>query len=163
MNIYVDADACPVKAEICRVARRYGLSVTFVSNISMRIPEPDISRLEVVKGDFDAADDWIAGRSERGDIVVTTDVPLAGRCIKNGAAVVTPDGRILSEENIGAVLATRNLLSELRGLGNPLGGPPPFGKKHRSEFLQGLDTVIRGIQRAGAGADKKQWNTDQTD
>ena len=146
MNIYVDADACPVKTEVCRVARRHGASVTFVSNMAMRVPEPDISRLVVVSGGFDAADDWIEGRATGGDIVVTSDVPLADRCIRKGAAVVTPDGRILSEENIGAVVATRNLLSELRGLGNPMGGPPPFGKRERSEFLQSLEKVIRGVK-----------------
>lgn len=155
MRIFVDADACPVKAEVCRVARRHGAAVTFVSNISMRVPEPDISRLVVVNGGFDAADDWIEGRAAGGDIVVTSDVPLADRCIRKGAAVVTPDGRILSEENIGAVVATRNLLSELRGLGNPMGGPPPFDKRARSEFLQSLELIARET--------KKKWNADSAD
>ncbi len=155
MNVYVDADACPVKTEVCRVARRHGAAVTFVSNLAMRVPEPDISRLIVVNGGFDAADDWIAGRATGGDIVVTSDVPLADRCIRKGAAVVTPDGRILSEENIGAVVATRNLLSELRGMGNPMGGPPPFSKKERSGFLQSLELVIRDT--------KKKWNADRAD
>jgi uncharacterized protein YaiI (UPF0178 family) len=149
MNIYVDADACPVKSEVCRVARRHGAAVTFVSNIAMRFPEPDISCLVVVSGGFDAADDWIECRARSGDVVVTTDVPLADRCIRKGAAVVTPDGRILSEENIGAIVATRNLLSELRGMGNPLGGPPPFGKRERSGFLQSLELVVRGIKKKG--------------
>jgi uncharacterized protein len=146
VNLYVDADACPVKTEACRVARRHGIGVTFVANMAMRVPEPDISRLVTVSGGFDAADDWIADRAASGDVVVTSDLPLAGRCIRAGASVVAPDGRVFSEENIGPLLATRNLLFELRGMGNPMGGPPPFGKRDRSEFLQSLERVIRSLK-----------------
>lgn len=146
--IYVDADACPVKAEVMRVAQRYGMEVTFVANSWMRLPEDWNAKLEVVEGSFDAADDWIAERLQKDDIVVTSDVPLAYRSIKAGARVIGPQGRLYTEENIGDILATRDLLHELRGAGEMTGGPPPFQKKDRSNFLQGLDQIIQEIKRS---------------
>jgi len=145
LNIYVDADACPVKQEICKVATRYDLKVTFVSNTWMRVPDQDA--LVVVDGQFDAADDWIVEQISKGDIVVTADIPLADRCIKKDAHVLGPKGRPFTEANIGQALATRDLMSELREAGTVTGGPPPFQKRDRSQFLQGLDQMIQSIKR----------------
>lgn len=147
MHIYVDADACPVKQEVCRVAGRHGIPVTFVSNAWIPIPSQQSVRLEVVDRQFDAADDWIAERASTGDVVVTSDIPLASRCIKKGAQVVNPNGRVLDENNIGEVAATRDLLTELRSGGVATGGPPPFEKKDRSRFLQNLDQVLHRVRR----------------
>ena len=144
MHLYVDADACPVKPEIYRVAQRYGVGVTLVAASSMRIPDDPSVVLEVVAEGFDAADDWIAGHVAPGDLVITADVPLAARCLAAGAAVLGPSGRPFTEENIGDVLATRNLLAELRGAGVETGGPAPFDPKDRSRFLQALDRMIQG-------------------
>ncbi|HEX9934115.1 MAG TPA: YaiI/YqxD family protein [bacterium] len=149
LDIYVDADACPVKKEVCRVAERCRLSVTFVSNSRMRIPIQDSVKLVVVEGQFGAVDDWIAERASKDDIVITADIPLAHRCIQNGARVIGPSGRAFTDDNIGEALATRNLLSELRQSGTITGGPPPFQKKDRSRLLQNLDQIIRDIKRAG--------------
>lgn len=147
LEIYVDADACPVKQEVCKVAKRYQLKVVFVANAWMRIPEEKDTRLMVVdNGDFDAADNWIVDRISKNDIVVTTDILLASRCIKSGAQALTPTGRILSEENIGQTVATRGLMSELREAGTIVGGPPPFQQQDRSHFLQSLDQVIQNIK-----------------
>nr|WP_174783989.1 YaiI/YqxD family protein [Desulfosarcina alkanivorans] len=147
LKIYVDADACPVKPEACKVARRYGLTVTFVSNTRMRIPDPGISTLVVVDGGFDAADDWIAEQVSADDIVVTADIPLAHRCIGKGAGVIGPSGRPFDEENIGQAMAVRDLMADLREAGTITGGPPPFQKKDRSRFLHGLDQMIQTIIR----------------
>jgi uncharacterized protein len=146
--IYIDADACPVKAEVSRVAARYMLNVIYVSNSWMRIPdEGEREKLVVVGDNPDEADDYIAEHAVENDIVVTADIPLADRCVKAGARVIAPNGRLFTDENIGEVLASRNLMSELRETGLMTGGPPPFGKKDRSQFLQSLDTVIQGIKR----------------
>lgn len=147
LKIYVDADACPVKQEVCRVARRYGLTVTFVSNTPMRIPDPGISKLVVVGGGFDAADDWIVAHVMAKDIVVTADILLAHRCINGGARVIGPTGRPYTEENIGSAMAMRELMADLREAGSITGGPPPFQKKDRSRFLHHLDQMIGTIQR----------------
>lgn len=146
-NIYVDSDACPVKPEVVRVAKRYEFQVTFVSNSWMRLPEEWGAKLVVVEGDFDAADDWIVEHIVKDDIVVTGDIPLAHRCIKAGARVIGPQGRIFTEENIGNLLATRDLLHVLRGAGEISGGPAPFQKEDRSRFLQALDQVIQEIKK----------------
>lgn len=148
LHIYIDADACPVKEETYRVAKRYGLAVTLVAGSRMRIPDGagDVS-LEVVEQGPDAADDWIAAQVEPGDIVITADIPLAARCIAKDAAVLGTTGKPFTGENIGDALATRNLLSELRGFGEISGGPPPFGPRDRSRFLQELDTLINAIRR----------------
>jgi uncharacterized protein YaiI (UPF0178 family) len=147
LNVYVDADACPVKPEVCKVARRHGLTVTFVSNTRMRIPDPGISTLVVVDGRFDAADDWIVAQVSTDDVVVTGDIPLAHRCIGKGAAVIGPGGRPFTEENIGQAMAVRELMADLREAGSITGGPPPFQKKDRSRFLHGLDQMIQAIIR----------------
>ena len=148
LHIYVDADACPVKQEVYRVAERYDLRVTLVAGAWMRIPSlPNLS-LEVVDQGFDAADDWIVAHAGRNDIVITSDIPLAARCIERGAYVLGPTGRPFTESNIGDAMATRNLLSEMRGAGLDSGGPPPFDSRDRSRFLQALDRAIHALQRA---------------
>ena len=146
-HIFVDADACPVKPEVFRVARRYGLDVTLVANSRMRTPDEEWIALEVVGGGLDAADDWIAEHVDPHDIVVTADIPLARRCLQEGARVVGPTGRVFTEDNIGDAVATRDLLSDLRSAGEITGGPPPIQKRDRSRFLQKLDEVIQSIRR----------------
>ena len=147
LHIYVDADACPVKQEVYRVAKRYRLDDTLVANSWMRVPDERWLRLEVVGEGFDAADDWIVEQVQPHDIVITADIPLASRCIKEGARVIGTTGKPFTEDNIGSVLATRDLLSELRGAGEITGGPPPLQKRDRSRFLQQLDEVIQSIRR----------------
>lgn len=146
-QILVDADACPVKEEVCRVAFRYGFPVTFVAHSRMRTPEGPGVRLEVVPGGFDAADEWIAGRAGAGDVVVTADIILASRCLARGARVIGPGGNPFTEENIGEALATRELLAGLRQMGEVRGGPATFGKRDRSRFLQRLDEAVNAIRR----------------
>ena len=152
IDIYVDADACPVKAEIYRVAERYNLKgdslkVHVVSNSFIAVPrEPWIERV-IVSADMDAADNWIAERAGRGDIIVTADVPLANRGVKAGAAVIAPNGKTFDEDSIGMTLATRNLLHELRGAGEITGGPKPFEPRDRSRFLSALEHAIVRIRR----------------
>ena len=147
MHIFVDADACPVKQEVYRVAVRYRLEVTLVANSWMRIPDERWITLEVVEDGFDAADDWIVEHVQPHDIVVTADIPLANRCLKAGASVIGPTGKPFTENNIGDAVATRDLLSELRNAGEITGGPPPINKRDRSRFLQQLDEVIQKIRR----------------
>jgi uncharacterized protein YaiI (UPF0178 family) len=147
LHIFVDADACPVKQEVYRVASRYNLDVTLVTNSWMRIPNEQWIALEVVEDGFDAADDWIVTHVEPHDIVVTADIPLASRCLKEGARVIGPTGKPFTENNIGQAVATRDLLSELRDAGEITGGPPPLKKRDRSRFLQQLDEVIQAIRR----------------
>ena len=147
LHIFIDADACPVKQEVYRVASRCGLEVTLVANSRMRIPsEPWIS-LEVVANGLDAADDWIVEHVQPHDIVVTADIPLANRCLKKGARVIGTTGKPFTEDNIGQSVATRDLLSELRDRGEMMGGPPPLKKRDRSRFLQQLDEIIQSIRR----------------
>jgi uncharacterized protein YaiI (UPF0178 family) len=150
LNIFVDADACPVKQEVYRVAKRYKLSVTLVAGSWMRIPDGVKITLKVVDKGMDAADDWIVEHLEANDIVVTADIPLAARCVERGAYVLGPTGKPFTEDNIGPALATRNLLSELREVGEVTGGPPPFDKRDRSRFLQGLDKAVNEIRRKQA-------------
>ena len=147
LHIFVDADACPVKQEIYRVAGRCRLDVTLVANSWMRVPNEQWITLEVVEDGFDAADDWIVEYVQPHDIVVTADIPLASRCLKQGACVIGPTGRPFTEDNIGEAVATRDLLSELRNAGEITGGPPPLKKRDRSRFLQQLDEVIQSIRR----------------
>ncbi len=147
LHIYVDADACPVKQEVYRVAKRYQLEVTLVANSWMRIPDERWLKLEVVGEGFDAADDWIVEEVQADDIVITADIPLASRCVKAGASVIGTTGKPFTENNIGSALATRDLLSELRGAGEITGGPAPLQKRDRSRFLQTLDEVIQSIRR----------------
>ncbi len=147
LYLYIDADSCTVKEECCRVARRYDLSVTFVSNTWMRTPNENKGVLKIVEGDFDAADNWIVEKVQADDIVITADIPLADRCLKKNAAVLGPRGRPFNENNIGDVLASRNLLADMRETGAITGGPAPFQKKDRSQFLQKLDEIIQNIRR----------------
>ncbi len=147
LHIFVDADACPVKQEVYRVAGRYNLDVTLVANSWMRVPNELWIALEVVEGGFDAADDWIVDHVQPHDIVITADILLASRCIKEGARVIGTTGKPFSENNIGHAVATRDLLSELRGAGKITGGPPPLKKRDRSRFLQQLDEMIQTIRR----------------
>jgi len=147
LHIFVDADSCPVKNEVYRVARRYFLDVTLVTNSWMRIPNERWVSLEVVKDNFDAADDWIVEHMQPQDIVVTADIHLASRCVKEGASVIGPSGKLFTENNIGPAIASRDLLSELRAAGEITGGPPPLNKKDRSRFLQKFDDVIQSIRR----------------
>ena len=147
MHIYVDADACPVKPEIYRVAQRYEVRVTLVAASWMRIPTDANVALEVVAEGFDAADDWIAARVAPTDLVITADIPLAARCVAVGAQVLSPTGRPFTESNIGDMLATRNLLAEMRGAGMETGGPAPFEPRDRSRFLQALDQAVQALRR----------------
>ncbi|MBL7093155.1 YaiI/YqxD family protein [candidate division KSB1 bacterium] len=147
LHIFVDADACPVKQEVYRVASRYSLNVTLVANSWMRVQNKQWITLEVVDDGLDAADDWIVEHVQPHDIVVTADIPLASRCLKAGARVIGPTGKSFTENNIGQAVATRDLLSELRGAGEITGGPPPLEKRDRSRFLQQLDEVIQSIRR----------------
>ena len=152
ITIYVDADACPVKAETCRVAERYGIKVYLVSNSPIMVPrEPFIERVVVGSGP-DVADDWIAERASLGSIVVTADIPLAHRCVKAGANVIAPNGRILEEASIGMALATRNLMDELRSAGQITAGPKPFERRDRSNFLSSLDLIVVRLKREGFAA-----------
>ena len=147
LHIFVDADACPVKQEVYRVAGRYGLDVTLVANSWMRIPNERWIALEVVEDGFDAADDWIVEHVEPDDIVITADIPLASRCMQEGSHAIGPTGRPFTEDNIGEAVATRDLLAVLRSGGEITGGPQPLTKRDRSRFLQQLDEVIQSIRR----------------
>lgn len=145
--ILVDADACPVKEEVYRVARRYGAGVTLVANTGMYIPaEPGIS-MQVVDDGFDAADDWIVEHCRPGVIVVTTDIPLAARSLAQGALALNPKGHVFTEENIGGNLANREFLSQMREHGEFSGGPRPFSARDRSQFLQELDRLVHQARR----------------
>jgi uncharacterized protein len=147
--IYVDADACPVKAEVYRVAERHRVRVFVVANSFMQIPrDPMIERVMVPAGP-DAADDWIAERAVRGAVVITADIPLASRCIKSGADVIGPTGKPFTPDSIGMALASRNLMEELRSAGETTGGPRPFSPRDRSAFLSALDIAIVRLKRAG--------------
>lgn len=147
LHIFVDADACPVKQEVYRVAKRCGLDVTLVANSWMRTPDEKWLTLEVVDDGFDAADDWIVDHVEPHDIVITADIPLASRCLKAGARVIGSTGKPFTENNINQAVATRDLLAELRGAGEITGGPPPITQRDRSLFLQKLDEAIQSIRR----------------
>jgi hypothetical protein len=147
VTLFVDADGCPVKDEVVRVALRWSLPTVFVSNRTVRIPEGPLLSAVVVGSGFDSADDWIVARVAAGDIVVTSDIPLAARCIERGAQVVPPDGRELSEANIGEAVAGRELSSYLRESGLQTGGPPPFSAKCRSLFLHRIQEVIQVLRR----------------
>ena len=147
IQIYVDADACPVKNEIYRVAERHGLKTFVVSNSFIAVPRSELIERVIVASGPDAADDWIAERAKTGDIVVTNDVPLAGRCIKAGAQVLGSNGRAFTKDSIGMALATRDLMDELRSAGEITGGPKPFSAADRSRFLDALHRAILRVQR----------------
>jgi len=149
--IYVDADACPVKEEVYRVARRCDLKVLLVANTWMRLPLDRRFELVVVGEGPDEADDWIAEHAGGGDIVISADIPLAARCLENGAQVLDPRGRVFSEDSIGTALADREVLSGLRDAGLIGGGPPPFAARDRSQFLQSLDRAVQQARRSATG------------
>lgn len=149
-RIYVDADACPVRDEIYRVAIRFGVPVSVVAGNFIRVPQdPLIERVAAGAG-MDAADDWIAKRAHAGDVVITADIPLASRCVKAGADVIAPNGKPFTEQSIGMTLAVRNLMTDLRSSGEITGGPKSYSPRDRSTFLATLDQTIRRIQRRRA-------------
>ncbi len=150
LDVYVDADGCPVKDEVYRVARRYGLKVWVVSNRPLRVPMEDGIYPVAVGGAFDAADDWIEERIGEDDIAVTADLPLAARCLKKGAAVLGPKGQVHDESTIGDALASRELMDQLRQMGMTTGGPAPMAPRDRSTFLSRLDETIQRIRRHAA-------------
>jgi uncharacterized protein len=156
ITIYIDADACPVKAEVYRVAERHGLKgaalkVFVVSNSPIAVPRDAMIERVVVGGGMDEADNWIAERAGRGDVVITADVPLASRCVKTGATVLAPNGKPFSEDSIGMTLATRNLMDSLRSAGEITGGPRPFAPRDRSNFLSALEQALVRLKRDGFG------------
>jgi len=156
ITIYIDADACPVKPEVYRVAERHALKgaalkVFVVSNTPIAVPRDEIIERVVVGGGMDEADNWIAERAGRGDVVVTADVPLASRCVKNGSTVIAPNGKPFTADSIGMTLATRNLMDSLRSAGAVTGGPKPFAPRDRSNFLAALDTALVRLKRDGFG------------
>jgi uncharacterized protein len=146
--ILVDADACPVKDEIYKVAWRHGVPVRIVSNMRMRVPEHALIERVVVSDAFDAADDWIAGAARPGAVVVTGDILLAERALKAGAVVLAPTGRPFTNASIGAAIATRAIMADLRAGADGIGGgPAPFAKADRSRFLQALDEALVRAKR----------------
>src|SRR6201997_2252818 len=150
--LYIDADACPVKQEVYRVAERHALKGTalkvfVVSNSPIAVPRDAMIERVVVGAGMDEADNWIAERAKRGDIVVTADVPLASRCVKSGAEVIAPSGKAFTADSIGMTLATRNLMDSLRSAGAVTGGPAPFAPRDRSNFLAALDQAIVRLTR----------------
>jgi uncharacterized protein YaiI (UPF0178 family) len=154
--IYIDADACPVKPEVYRAAERHvlkgaALKVFVVSNSPIAVPRDEMVERVVVGGGMDEADNWIAERAGRGDVVITADVPLASRCVKTGATVIAPNGKPFTEDSIGMTLATRNLMDSLRRAGAVTGGPKPFGPRDRSQFLSALDQALVRLKRDGFG------------
>ena len=147
LHVFIDADACPVKQEVFRVARRCALNVTLVTNSWMRVPNESWVTLEVVEDGFDAADDWIVERVQPHDIVITADILLAERCLEKQARVIGTTGKPFTQDNIGQAVATRELMADLRQTGEVTGGPPPLTKRDRSQFLQQLDNTIQSIRR----------------
>jgi len=148
IRIYVDADACPVKDEVYRVAARHGLPVSVVANGYIRVPQDPLIERVAAGSATDAADDWIAQRAGANDIVITADIPLADRCVKAGARVIAPNGKLFTVDSIGMTLAMRNLMHDLRSAGEVTGGPRPFSPRDRSAFVSALDQTIRRLQRA---------------
>ena len=147
ITIFIDADACPVKDEIYKVAARYGLKTYVVSNSFMQIPASPLIERVVVDAGPDIADDWIAERAARGDIVITNDIPLADRVLKSGAAAIKPNGQPFTADSIGSALAQRSIMEHIRSTGEITGGPRPFERADRSRFLQALDTAIQKSRR----------------
>ncbi|WP_422059143.1 YaiI/YqxD family protein [Sphingopyxis sp.] len=146
-HILVDADACPVKDEIYRVAWRHEAPVKVVSNSRLRVPEHALIERIVVSDGFDAADDWIAEAADARSIVITADILLADRALKAGAVVLAPTGKPFTMASIGPAIATRAIMADLRAGGDQIGGPPPFSKADRSQFLQALDAALVRLKR----------------
>ena len=151
IRIFVDADACPVKNEVYRVAERYALPVYVVANAFMNVPRGGLIELVVVAAGPDIADDRIAERATSTDIVVTADVPLAARAFRNGASVISPTGKAFDDDSIHMALATRNLLTDLRSAGAETRGPKPLSRQDVSRFLSALDLAVVRIKRKLAG------------
>ena len=150
IDIYVDADACPVKDEVYQVAARHGIYVFLVANSRMRVPEGAGVEMVVVEDGPDVADDWIAEHIQRADVAITADIPLAARCLAVGARVLGTSGEPFTEDSIGSALAVRELKSELRESGLAGGGPPPLSSRDRSRFANRLDALVRqGLAEAG--------------
>ena len=147
LTIYVDADACPVKDEIYRVARRYSMPVAVVANMPLRVPADPLVKL-VERSGFGEVDDWIAEQAEAGDVVITADIPLAARCLAKGAAVLDPKGRPFTDNDIGSALAMRELMNDLRQDGTVRGGPADGGEGSVAGFLSALDQAINAVRRA---------------
>ena len=147
IRILVDADACPVKEEVYKVAFRHAVPITIVSNSPIRIPQHDLIERVVVSDGFDAADDWIAERASPASVCVTTDILLADRCLKAGAVVIAPNGKPFTTSSIGSAVATRAIMADLRAGGDAVGGPPPFSKIDRSRFLSALDEALVRLMR----------------
>jgi uncharacterized protein YaiI (UPF0178 family) len=147
-TIFVDGDACPVKDEVYRVAERYRLKVRIVANAPIRVPHIDWIELTIVDAGSDVADDWIVERVQHNDIVITSDIPLASRCLQAGAAVIGSTGRPFTEDSIGSAMASRSLMEHLRTMGEATGGPKSFRREDRSRFLSALDeAVTRALRR----------------
>jgi uncharacterized protein YaiI (UPF0178 family) len=149
LHLYIDGDGCPVKDECYKVATRYQMPVTVVANKAMSVPA-NVTMIVVRSGHLDAADDWIAEHASTNDIVITADIPLADRSLKKGARVLGTTGEEFTEDNVGAAMATRELMQTLRESGEARGGPPPMDKKDKSRFLGKLDQIIQAIKRATA-------------
>ena len=147
VRILVDADACPVKEEVYKVAWRHEVPVAIVSNSFLRVPDHPLIERVVVNSGFDAADDWIAEASDAGTVAVTADILLADRCLKAGATVIAPNGKPFTANSIGAAIATRAIMADLRAGGDSIGGPPPFAKSDRSRFLSALDEALVRLKR----------------
>jgi uncharacterized protein YaiI (UPF0178 family) len=147
VRIFIDADACPVKPEVYRVAERYALKVYIVANSFMTVPRNDMIERVIVSEGPDVADDWIVERAGERDIVITADIPLAGRCVRNGATVIGTTGKPFTEDSIGMALATRDLLTNLRSAGETTRGPPPLTRQDLSRFLSALDLAVTRLKK----------------
>ena len=147
IRIFVDADACPVKNEVYRVAERYGLKVFVVANSYMNVPRSDLIERVIVTQGPDIADDLIVERAGETDIVITSDIPLAGRSVEKGASVLSPTGKVFDNDAIGMALATRDLMTDLRSAGAVTRGPPPLSRQDVSRFLQALDLAVTRVKR----------------
>jgi uncharacterized protein YaiI (UPF0178 family) len=147
LTILIDADACPVKDEVYKVALRHQVAVVVVSNSRMRLPEHPLITRQIVSDAFDAADDWIAQQCTASSVVITGDILLADRCLKAGASVIAANGKPFTQNGIGAAIATRAIMADLRAGGDAIGGPAPFAKADRSRFLQALDEALVRLSR----------------
>jgi uncharacterized protein YaiI (UPF0178 family) len=147
MRIFIDADACPVKDEVYKVAARYGLKTFVVSNSFIQIPASPMIERMIVDAGPDVADDWIADQAKPGDVVVTNDIPLADRVLKKDAAAIAPNGRAFTADSIGQALAQRSIMEHIRSTGEITGGPRPFERGDRSRFLQALDEAVNREKR----------------
>jgi uncharacterized protein len=147
IQIYIDADACPVKDETYKVAARYKIKTFVVANQYQKVPLDVLIEMKVVSGDFDAADDWIVEQVTNKDIVITSDILLADRCVKKQARVLNPKGHEFTEDNIGSAVSSRELMQNLRHMGEMRGGPAPMDKKARSQFLGTLDQIIQSLKK----------------